>query len=184
MHKELIVPIERFRGDGLINSSSEDSDDGIYDNVARKDPKQVPKRFQEKRQYRFVNEPTVEDKNSDSENGLAYFFAIITECPNISSACLNTATLKLIQTYLNSNAEKVFLEICAKKLTNTCGADFQGIEALNGRERLKCARLLRVLDDVLDRTPSSGSSGSDGTNSESIIPHGRSFRGDPISITI
>ena len=184
MHKELIVPIERFRGDGLINSSSDDSDDGIYDNVARKDPKQVPKRFQEKRQYRFVNEPTVEDKNSDSENGLAYFFAIITECPKISSACLNTATLKLIQTYLNSNAEKVFLEICAKKLTNTCGSDFQGIEALNGRERLKCARLLRVLDDVLDRTPSSGSSGSDGTNSESIIPHGRSFRGDPISITI
>ena len=62
--------------------------------------------------------------------------------------------------------------------------DFQSIETLNARDRLKCARLLRVMDDVLDRTPSSGSSGGEGVNAESIIPHGRSFRGDPMSITI
>ena len=187
LHEELIVPIERFDGDGLSSSSSEEdgfSDDDIYGDVGRKEPKKVPKYYRAKRQYRFVNEPTVEDKNSDSENGLAYFFAIIIDCPNISNACLNTATLKLIQTYLNSNAEKSILEICAKKLTKTCGADFQSIETLNARDRLKCARLLRVMDDVLDRTPSSGSSGGEGVNAESIIPHGRSFRGDPMSITI
>ena len=187
LHEELIVPIERFDGDGISSSSSEEdgfSDDDIYGDVGRKEPKKVPKYYRAKRQYRFVNEPTVEDKNSDSENGLAYFFAIIIDCPNISNACLNTATLKLIQTYLNSNAEKSILEICAKKLTKTCGADFQSIETLNARGRLKCARLLRVMDDVLDRTPSSGSSGSEGVNAESIIPHGRSFRGDPMSITI
>ena len=74
-----------------------------------------------------------------------------------------------------SHAEKVFLEICAKKLTKTCGADFQSIETLNGRDRLKCARLLRVLDEVLDRTPSSSASGGKDINAESIIPHGRSF---------
>ena len=187
MHEKLIEPIGRFKGDGLCSfSSEEDVDDDIYDEIGReKEPKGVKcRRFQEKRQYRFVNEPTVEDKNSDSKNGLAYFFAIITECPNISSACLNTATMRLIRTYLNSNAEKVFLEICAKKLTKTCGPDFQSIETLNERDRLKCARLLRVLDEVLDRTPSSSASGGNDINAESIIPHGRSFRGDPMSITI
>ena len=109
MHEELIVPIERFDGDVIESSSEEDgfSDDDIYGDVGRKEPKKVPKYYRAKRQYRFVNEPTVEDKNSDSENGLAYFFAIIIDCPNISNACLNTATLKLIQTYLNSNAESI-----------------------------------------------------------------------------
>ena len=79
MHEKLIEPIGRFKGDGLCSfSSEEDVDDDIYDEIGReKEPKGVKcRRFQEKRQYRFVNEPTVEDKNSDSKNGLAYFFSL------------------------------------------------------------------------------------------------------------